>query len=260
MSAPDEFEDLERARRLVEQSSRIVALTGAGISTDSGIPDFRGPNGVWTKDPEAERLSTIDVYLSEPEVRRRAWQHRLDSPTWSALPNRGHEALVRLQERGKLERVITQNVDGLHLRAGNHPELVTEIHGTMREVVCTRCGERSPMESVLERVLAGEQDPPCRTLQAGGLQCGGILKSATVMFGENLVPGDLVRAERSVRDADLLLSIGTTLTVYPAAGLVPFALGAGTPVIIINAEATPYDSDADLVLRGPISDVLDAIV
>ena len=137
---------LDAARALLERSRRIVVLTGAGISTDSGIPDFRGPNGVWTKNPEAERMSTIDVYLADPEVRRRAWQHRLESPTWSAQPNAGHRALVRLERHHKLERLVTQNVDGLHHAAGHRPDLITEIHGTMREVVCTRCGERNPME------------------------------------------------------------------------------------------------------------------
>src|SRR5499427_170020 len=150
--------DIEQARILVDDAERVTVLTGAGISTDSGIPDFRGPQGVWTKNPGAEKLATLQNYLADPEVRKRAWQSRLESPTWLAEPNAGHRALVVLERRGKLDTLITQNVDGLHQRAGSSPERVVEIHGTMREANCLSCGERAPIERVLVRLRAGEED------------------------------------------------------------------------------------------------------
>jgi len=230
-----------------------VVLTGAGISTESGIPDFRGPQGVWTRNPEAEKQSTIQHYVADPEVRRRAWQSRLDSPAWGAQPNAGHRALVALERRGKLDTLITQNIDGLHQAAGSSPERVVEVHGTMREVVCLACGERAPMERALARVRAGEEDPPCRT-------CGGILKSATISFGQSLVAGDIARAERAARQCDLLLAIGTKLSVWPVAGVVPVAKDAGARVVILNAEPTDMDGLADAVLRGSIGEILPRLI
>ncbi len=227
-------------------------LTGAGISTDSGIPDFRGPDGLWTKDPEAERLSTLDAYMNDPPVRRRAWRNRLDSPTWTAQPNAGHRALVALERQGRLDTLVTQNIDGLHHLAGNDPAKVVEIHGTMREVVCMECHARGPAGPTLERVRAGESDPAC-------LACGGILKSATISFGQSLVAADLRRAEQAAARCDALLAVGTSLTVYPAAGLVPTAADHGAPIVIVNAEATPYDHLARAVVKEPISSVLPAM-
>lgn len=241
------------ARRLVDRARRVVVLTGAGISTGSGIPDFRGPQGVWTKDPTAERLSTLDAYMADPEVRRRAWQGRLHSPAWTAAPNDGHRALVDLERRGTLALLVTQNIDGLHQLAGNDPARVVEIHGTMREVVCMACGTRGPAAPTLERVRAGEEDPSC-------LGCGGILKSATISFGQSLVPHDLERAEAAARRCDLLLAVGTTLGVYPAASLVPIASSHGAPVVIVNADPTPFDPVAAAVVRTPITAALPAIV
>jgi NAD-dependent deacetylase len=237
----------------IDDAERIVVLTGAGISTDSGIPDFRGPNGVWTKNPGAEKTATLEHYLSDPAVRRQAWQNRLASPAWTAQPNAGHRAIVELERGGKLHTLITQNIDELHQRAGSDPAKVVEIHGTMRKVVCWTCGERGLMEPVLERVRAGDTDPACRT-------CGGILKSATISFGQNLVVADLERAERAALQCDLLLAVGSTLTVYPAAGVVPLAKRAGARLVIVNAEPTPFDGIADAVLNGPISELLPAIV
>jgi NAD-dependent deacetylase len=250
---------VERAGHVVARSTRVVVLTGAGISTDSGIPDFRGPNGVWTKDPAAEKMATLETYLADPGVRRRAWRNRLESPTWEARPNAGHRALVALERRGVLDTLVTQNVDGLHQSAGTDPDLVVEIHGTMREVMCMACAARTPMADVLARVRAGEDDPACRASTAGRT-CGGILKSATISFGQNLVAEDLVRAERAARGCDLLLAVGSTLSVYPAAGLVPSAHLSGARVVIVNAEPTDYDGIADVVVRGQISDVLPTIV
>jgi NAD-dependent deacetylase len=241
------------ARGWIDEAARVVTLTGAGISTESGIPDFRGPKGLWTRDPAAEKLATLQHYVADPEVRKRAWRSRVESPAWQARPNAGHRALVTLERRGKLDTLITQNVDGLHQKAGSSPERVVEIHGTLHEVVCLDCGERAPMERALARVRGGEEDPPCRS-------CGGILKSATISFGQGLVPGDLARAERAAAACDMMLAVGTTLSVYPVAGVVPVAKRAGARVIIVNGEPTAMDELADLMLQGPIGEILPRIV
>lgn len=246
-------DDRQRVTGWIDEAERIVVLTGAGISTDSGIPDFRGPQGLWTKDPDAEKAAQLSVYMSDPEVRKKGWQSRLRWTERQAEPNAGHVALVELQRRGKLHMLVTQNIDGLHLAAGTEPDRLVEIHGTMREVNCMACGERAPMERALDRVRAGEEDPPCRT-------CGGILKSATISFGQNLVPEDLRRAEQAALSADLVLAVGSTLGVYPAAALVPIAKQAGARVVIVNAEPTEMDDIADAVLRGSISEILPEIV
>jgi NAD-dependent deacetylase len=239
-------------RAAIHAATRIVALTGAGISTDSGIPDFRGPQGLWTRDPKAERLSNIHDYVADPEVRRMAWQGRLHHPAWNARPGPGHEALVTLERRGLLHALVTQNIDGLHQRAGSSTDLVIEVHGTIHEVTCLGCGWCGPMAETLERVRDGEEDPACLT-------CGGILKSATISFGQPLVPEIIERAMLAVGQADLLLTIGTSLQVYPIAGAVPLARDNGARIVIINAEQTPYDAMADVVLRGSIGTLLPAV-
>ncbi len=244
---------IDTVRAWIAAARRIVVLTGAGISTDSGIPDFRGPQGVWTKNPGAEKMATLQHYLADPDVRRRAWQSRLESPAWHARPNAGHHALVALERLGTLDTLITQNVDGLHQLAGSSPGRIVEIHGTLREVVCLSCGARAPMDTALARVRAGEQDPACRS-------CGGILKSATISFGQALVEADLLRAQHAARRADLLLAIGTTLSVWPVAGVVPAAKNAGARVVIVNAAPTDMDEMADAVFREPISEVLPRLI
>jgi NAD-dependent deacetylase len=241
--------ELERTKDWIDGAKRIVALTGAGISTDSGIPDFRGPQGVWTKNPMAEKLSNIHYYMADPEVRKASWKARMDHTAWTAKPNAGHRALVDLEKRGKLHALITQNIDELHQQAGNSAEKVIEVHGTMRKVVCMSCGMSAPMQKALERVRAGEADPPCR-------ECGGILKSATISFGQNLVPEVIDRALRSAAEADVLLAVGTSLQVYPVAGAVPMARQAGARIVIVNAEPTPFDDMADAVFNESISKVL----
>ena len=240
-------------RDWVRGAERIVVLTGAGISTDSGIPDFRGPQGVWTKNPGAEKMATLQHYMADREVRVRAWRSRAETFARERDPNAGHRALVDLERRGTLHALITQNVDGLHRLAGSSADKIVEIHGTIREVVCMECGERAPMERALARVEAGEEDPPCRT-------CGGILKSATISFGQALVPEDLMRAQMAASECDLLLAVGSTLSVYPIAGVVPVAKRAGARVVILNAEPTEMDEIADAVLRGSISDILPRLV
>jgi NAD-dependent deacetylase len=244
---------LEDVRARLRRARRVVVLTGAGISTDSGLRDFRGPNGVWTKDPAAEKASHIDHYLADPEVRRRAWRTRAESPTWSAQPNPGHRALVDLERSGRLSCLITQNIDGLHQAAGSDPALVVEVHGTMREAACLSCGDRMPMAVALERVAAGEDDPACE-------RCGGILKSATISFGQSLVTEDLQRADAAARSCDVLLAVGSTLSVYPIADVVPVAVASGADVVIVNGSPTAMDDLADVVVQGSISEVLTAAV
>ena len=236
----------------IDTAKRVVVLTGAGISTDSGIPDFRGPQGVWTRNPKAEKLSDIRYYMADPEVRRLAWQSRLDHTAWSARPNAGHRALVTLERRHKLHALITQNIDELHQLAGNSPERVVEVHGTMRKAICMSCGWLGPMQETLERVRAGEEDPSCTA-------CGGILKSATISFGQALVPEVIERAMRVAAQAEVFLAIGSSLQVYPVAGAVEIAKSAGARVVILNAQETPFDDIADAVLQGSISEILPQI-
>ena len=243
---------LELARELIAAAERIVVLTGAGISTESGIPDFRGPQGVWTKNPGAEKLATLQHYVADKQVRKRAWRSRLESKAFDAQPNAGHRAIVELERRGKLLALITQNIDGLHQKAGSTPGRVIEIHGTIHEVVCLECGERAPMQRALERVRAGEEDPECRS-------CGGMLKSATISFGQSLVVEDLERSEQVAKSCDLLLAVGSTLSVYPIAAVVPLAKRFGAKVVIVNGEPTAMDELADVVLSGNIGDVLPAL-
>ena len=244
---------IETVRRWVEDARRVVVLTGAGISTDSGIPDFRGPQGVWTRNPMAEKLSNIHYYMADPEVRKASWKARMDHTAWTAKPNPGHLALASLEKRGKLHALITQNIDELHQMAGNSPDKVVEVHGTMRKVVCMSCAMTAPMQKALDRVRAGEEDPPCRA-------CGGILKSATVSFGQALVPEVIDAAMTAAQEADLFFSIGTSLQVYPVAGVVPLAREAGAKIVIMNAEPTPFDDIADAVFRDSISEVLPKLV
>jgi NAD-dependent deacetylase len=235
--------------RWFAQAEAVVVLTGAGISTESGIPDFRGPQGVWTKNPAAQYMFTIDNYLADPDVRRKAWAARLASPVWTAEPNAGHRALVDFERTGRLRAILTQNIDGLHQAAGSTDALVVELHGTAREVVCLDCGDRGPMTEVLPRIEAGEDDPHCQ-------KCGGILKSATISFGQSLEPDVIEAAVAATRGADLFVAIGTSLSVYPAAGLCDYAVARGVRLVILNAEPTPYDEDAAAVVRQPIGAVL----
>lgn len=245
-------EAIERVRGWIDRAGRVVVLTGAGISTDSGIPDFRGPQGVWTRNPAAEKMATIQHYLADAAVRRAAWRARLASPAWAAQPNRGHLALVALERRGKLHALITQNVDELHQAAGHSADKVIEVHGTLRRWTCWDCGRRGPMAEVLERVRAGDDDPRC-------LDCGGILKSDTISFGQALVPQVIDRALRVAGEADLFLAVGSTLQVYPVAGTVEVASDAGARIVIVVDQPTPLDALADAILRAPIGEVLPAI-
>ncbi len=246
---------IEVVRDWIDEARSVSVLTGAGISTESGLPDFRGPQGLWTKNPDAEKQANLQYYLADPEVRKRSWQGRISgSFDWSSVdPNAGHAALVALEKRGKLGTLVTQNVDGLHQKAGTSPERVVEIHGTLQRYMCMSCDARGPIEEVLDRVRAGEDDPACES-------CGGILKAAAVSFGQNLFPGDMERAIEGARRCDLMLAVGTTLGVYPAANVVPVAKEAGARVVIVNGDETEMDFLADAILRGRIGEVLPRIV
>ncbi|RBY91351.1 Sir2 family NAD-dependent protein deacetylase [Blastococcus sp. TF02A-30] len=235
------------------EARRITVLTGAGISTDSGIPDYRGPQGVWTRDPDAEKLVTLSYYVADPEIRRRAWLMRRDLGDLQPRPNRGHAALVELERQGRLRALVTQNVDGLHQAAGSSPDLVHEVHGTVHEVECLGCGDRTSMTEALERVAAGEPDPACR-------RCGGILKSATISFGQVLDEQVIAAAAAAARDCDVLLAVGTSLQVWPVAGLVETAVLSGAKAVIVNAEPTPFDDYASLLVSEPIGDALPRLV
>jgi NAD-dependent deacetylase len=244
--------DIAAAVRLTVGARRICVLTGAGISTDSGIPDFRGPNGVWTRDPSAERYLDFGRYLTDPVLRAESWQRRATHPAFAAEPNDGHRALATLHAQGRLPVVLTQNIDGLHQRGGLPDDAVVELHGTVHQTECLDCGDRRPMAEAIARVQAGELDPACAS-------CGGVVKSATVFFGQALDPQALDRAAEATRESDLFIAIGTTLTVHPVASLVPLANRAAVPIIIVNAQPTPYDDIAAVIVREPIGSVLPAL-
>ncbi|WP_433630098.1 SIR2 family NAD-dependent protein deacylase [Nocardia sp. CA-120079] len=236
-----------------KRDGRIGVLTGAGISTDSGIPDFRGPRGVWTKDPIAELLSTYDAYLADSELRKRSWLARRDNPAWQAQPNAAHAALADLERAGRTITIITQNIDRLHQRAGSSPGRVIEIHGNMFEVVCVGCEYQTSMAATLARVAAGEADPPCPA-------CGGILKSATIMFGQQMDRRTMTKAALTAEASDIFLAIGSSLQVEPAASMCAIAVDSGADLVIVNAEPTPYDSIATEVIREPIGTALPRLV
>ncbi|MEU3016931.1 MULTISPECIES: Sir2 family NAD-dependent protein deacetylase [unclassified Nocardiopsis] len=245
-------EGYERAAELLARARRITVLTGAGVSTDSGIPDFRGPHGLWTTDPDAEAMSDIDSYMGDVDVRRRTWLARRAHPVWRAEPNAAHRALADLAASGRLHALVTQNIDGLHQRAGVPADEVVEVHGTMLRVTCMSCGLLSPSPEVLDR-LDEESDPHC-------VVCGGIQKTDTISFGQRLDPEVLERAARAARECDVFVAVGTSLTVHPVAGLCDVAMMARASLVIVNAEPTPYDDYASAVLHDPIGDVLPALV
>lgn len=240
---------LDSARELISAARRVSVLTGAGISTASGIPDFRGPAGRWTLDPDAEKISTLSYYLNDPAVRAKAWQARAAAEFWAAKPNAGHRALVQLETEGKLTGIITQNTDGLQQEAGSNPELVHEVHGNARTWRCEDCRREGPMMEMVERVWAGETDPRCP-------QCGGIVRATVILFEEALVPEVLDAAADAVAESDLLLAVGSSLTVQPVAGFVPWAVQHGINLVLVNAEPTPYDRLAAAVVRDPIVSAL----
>ncbi len=245
--------DVPQVAAHLAEAEKITVLTGAGISTDSGVPDFRGPNGLWTVDPAAQRLFTLRDYLTDPDIRRDAWRIRREHATWKARPNAGHDALVDLESTGLLHAIITQNIDGLHQLAGSSEALVIETHGSLYEVECLSCGTRSAMSDTLERVAEGEEDPAC-------LRCGGILKAGTISFGQPLTPGVLEQARAAAADCDVLFAVGTSMTARPVSELVDGAMRRGAKLVVVNAEPTRYDAVAAAHITGPISELLPTIV
>ncbi|MGW4380727.1 SIR2 family NAD-dependent protein deacylase [Kitasatospora sp. NPDC004531] len=238
---------------MTEKRPLVAVLTGAGISTDSGILDYRGPQGLWQRDPGAQELVTIGPYLGSTEVRRRSWLMRRDAGAAAAKPNAGHLALVELERAGVPMRVITQNVDGLHQAAGLPARKVVELHGTAAEVQCVDCAAVDSMAAALERVAAGEDDPACA-------RCGGVLRPRTVMFGEALDARVLALAERIAESCRIFLAVGSSLQVMPAATLPGSALERGAKLIVVNGEPTFWDDDAAEVIREPISQALPKLV
>lgn len=248
---PSRSDSLAEAAALCAASRRITVLTGAGISTASGIPDYRGPDGVWTKDPRAERLSTLDWYLREPEVRAMSWQSYLHSPARSARPNAAHLAVTALQRQGRLAACVTSNTDGLHTDAGTSG--VLELHGCARRWRCQDCPAKGDLEDQLRRVTEGDPDPDCP-------RCGGITRADTILFGE-LLDAEVIQAATDVAaQCDLFLAVGTSLGVYPAAGLLPISVRAGAAAVIVNAQETPYDDYAEAVIRTPIVEALPVLL
>ena len=248
-----ESNEITEAAQLVTEAKQVLVLTGAGISTDSGIPDFRGPDGVWTKHPEAEKASHIDYYVSDPEIRKNNWKLRASGELWPNIePNSGHIALLELEKEDKLHTLVTQNVDGLHHAAGTNPEKIVEVHGNVHEAVCLSCEWRDSIDPVLQRVREGEEDPRC--------DCGGLIKAATILFGQSLIPEDLKKMSDALDACDLLLTVGTSLQVFPVASVVEGAVMRDIKVVIVNGEPTGMDIYADVVVLGSISEVLPPIV
>lgn len=250
--------DLETARAALRDAARVMVLTGAGISTASGIPDYRGSQGVWTRNPAAERASHIDVYSTDPEVREASWSRLLVRAENPPQPNEAHRSLAHFERTGRCSVLVTQNIDGLHLAAGTSPELLIEIHGHVRAVRCLTCGDRQATADVLARVTAGEADPRCEALVESPV-CGGVLATTIVRFGEQPDPLEMHRATRAARECDVLMCVGTTLSVYPVAGLVRMALDFDARLVIVNDAPTPYDASA-ICVRGDITEVLPAML
>jgi NAD-dependent deacetylase len=244
-------QQLQDAAELMQQAQRIVALTGAGISTESGIPDFRSPGSLWLQQPS---ISYQD-FISRPEARQQYWQTRrnLSAQVLSARPNAAHLALVDLERKKRLHGIVTQNFDGLHHDAGNNAEHIVEMHGTSRAAACTLCGKRSSIKELQQRIDAGEIDPRCS-------DCGGFLKAATILFGQRVPEAELARARELTLSCDLFLVVGSSLKVTPAATLPRLALDNDVPLIIINLQPTPMDDYAEIVINEKAGVVLPPLV
>jgi len=243
--------NLNEARKILASARRIVGFTGAGISTESGIPDFRSPGGIWS----TARMIDFSEFISSREARVESWRQKLVA--WPAMreaqPNAGHLAFAELEKRGQLTAMITQNIDGLHQRAGNSAEIVIEVHGTMTQAVCLSCDQRIPMDEAVERVSAGEEDLQC-------VDCGGMMKTATISFGQPMPVAEMMMAQKKCVECDVLIAAGSSLVVYPAASLPTLAKDRGARLIIINRTPTPFDSRADLVINDEIGRALPDLI
>ena len=243
---------VDRVADLIISARRTVVFTGAGVSTESGIPDFRSPGGIWDRfDPDD---FTYQKFISEPQSRRKQWQMLKEGGlTAKAKPNPAHYAIAELDRLGKLDCVITQNVDNLHQKGGVPDSKVFELHGNMQWVVCLGCGRRSPFEQIKVRLNEGEEIPDCEV-------CHGILKPDAVFFGEALPEKVLREATRRSSNCDLFIVIGSTLVVYPAAYMPSYATGSGAKLVIINLSSTPMDEQAAVVIRAKAGEVMPKIL
>jgi NAD-dependent deacetylase len=243
--------NFSEAIQLIARSSRIVGFTGAGISTESGIPDFRSPNGIWA----TNRMIDYGEFINSRAGRIEYWRQKV--LMWpemrDAQPNAGHRAFVELERRDRLRAMITQNIDGLHQRAGNRSDLVIELHGTTAEAVCLTCGDRIPMDEAVKRVEEGDPAPECD-------HCGGLLKPATISFGQAMPAREMQLAAEAAKDCDVFLAAGSSLVVYPAAALPELAKRYGAALIIINRTPTPMDAIADLVINDEIGKTLPKLI
>ena len=241
-----------RVAHLIDQAVSVVVFTGAGVSTESGIPDFRSPGGFWTRfDPED---FTIDRFLASPETRRKQWRFLMAGELFRDTgPNAGHLAIAELERLGKLDCVITQNIDNLHQRAGNAPDRVFELHGNMRWIRCLDCGERFRLEELLAKHAAADEPPSCAV-------CGGILKPDVVFFGEALPEPTLQEAIRHASQCDLLIVVGSSLVVYPAAYMPLYAKQSGARLVIVNLTPTPADRIADVVIHAAAGETMARIL
>jgi NAD-dependent deacetylase len=243
--------NLDRAIELLRAKERLLAFTGAGVSTESGIPDFRGPDGVWTRVDPSE--FTFDKYVNRAETRIRSWEMRKQSGVFEAKPNAAHRALVELWVAGKLSGVVTQNIDGLHQAAGLPDEAVVELHGNVQRVECLECEASWPTQVVIDRVDAGESDPHCA-------ECGGLIKVSVISFGQAMPVPEMERASDLARRCDAVLAVGSTLSVYPAAYVPLEAKQTGSRYVIVNQGPTEQDHLADVIVEGAAGEVLPAIV
>ncbi len=242
---------IEEAAQIVASARKVVVFTGAGVSTESGIPDFRSPGGIWTK----YQPIMFQDFMSSEEMRRESWRRGKETYHLFAdvEPNPAHYATVELERMGKLDCVITQNIDNLHQRAGSSPELVIELHGTAMYVICMNCGKRWPRAEIQEWLLAGVEIPYCD-------ECGGIMKSATISFGQAMPERETMEAQVRSQRAEVFIVVGSSLVVYPAAHMPMIAKQAGARLIIINLSETPFDDYADVVIRGKAGEVMRRLV
>ena len=242
---------VDEVAQFIIQAEKVAVFTGAGVSTESGISDFRSPDGIWSRyDPED---FTIQRFVSDKEARKRNWQLRKELVSANYQPNPAHHAIADLEQLEKLSGVITQNIDGLHHAAGNSEEKIIELHGTIKYAKCLECNDRLPMIDVLNRIDEGEEDPHCK-------KCGGLLKAATISFGEAMPVDEMRRAEICSRECGLFIVIGSSLLVYPAASMPIIAKQAGSKLVIINYTPTDMDSQADIVIHDKAGPVMKAIL
>lgn len=241
------MDQVERLREMIGSAKRIVAFTGAGISTESGIPDFRSPGGIWTR----YKPIYFDDFMSSDEMRRESWRRKFatDETMLTAEPNAGHRALARLVEQGRMSAIITQNVDGLHQRSGVPDSKIIELHGNSTYASCLDCGHRHELDPIRKAFLGSGKLPLC-------VKCDGIVKTATISFGQAMPEIQMARAQDETMACDLFIVLGSSLVVYPAASFPRIAKRRGARLVIVNREATDQDDDADMVIHAEIGSTM----